>query len=79
VRYFYFLPVPSQEFYDSVDNKVTFQGMVSEYPDTRENQIRFAIRPGNQDFKILVPVYDLGCGFYHYGDIVKVNGILNSA
>lgn len=75
VRYFYFLPVPSQEFYDSVDHKVTFEGMVSEYPDKRENQVRLSVTPENQDFKILVPVYDLESE-YHYGDIIKVNGIL---
>ncbi len=75
VRYFYFLPVPSQEFYDSVDQKVTFKGMVSEYPDTRENQVRFAVMPENQDFKIVVPIYDLESE-YHYGDVVEVSGIL---
>lgn len=77
VRYFYFLPVSPQEFYDSVDHKVTFEGMVSEYPDTRENQVRFAVMPENQNFKIVVPVYDIDADF-KYGDIVKVRGVLTT-
>lgn len=74
VRYFYFLPTPPQEFYNSVDQKVAFTGMVSEYPDRRESQTRFAVRPEGQDFKVIVPVYD--DTDLKYGDIVKVNGIL---
>jgi competence protein ComEC len=75
IRYFYFLPTPSSEYYKFVDEKVSFTGMVSEYPDKRENQVRLSIKPENQDFKIIVPVYDSG-DEYHYGDVVEVSGIL---
>lgn len=75
VRYFYFLPTPTNEYYSAVDQRVTFTGMVSEYPDKRESQVRLSVVPDNTKFQILVPIYDIETD-YHYGDVVSVSGIL---
>lgn len=75
VRYVYFLPTPSVDFYDSVGKEVSFTGMVSDYPDKREGQVRLTVTPENFDFNIVVPVYESSTEF-HYGDILEVRGLL---
>lgn len=77
IRGFYSLPKPSDKFYKSVGNHVTFTGFVSDYPDTRDTQVRYTITPAGTDFNIIVPVYKDNDSFkYKYGDIVRVEGIL---
>lgn len=75
IRYFYFLPTPTLGFYNTVGNGVVFSGVVVEYPDKRENQVRLTVRPDGFKFNILVPVYDLE-NTYKYGDVLKVRGLL---
>lgn len=75
VRYFYFLPTPPESFYDTVNKSVVFSGMVAEYPDKRENQVRLIVIPDGFKFNILVPIYDLD-NEYRYGDILEVRGLL---
>lgn len=76
VRYLFFLPTPPGIFYEIVDEKVVFSGMVSEYPDIRENQIRLIISPLDYDWKIIVPIYDQE-NIFRYGDVLKVSGTLS--
>lgn len=75
VRYIYFLPTPPESFYKVVNEKVSFVGMVSAYPDVRENQVRLTITPENHRWNTLLPIYDIQDEF-RYGDILKVSGTL---
>ncbi len=75
IRYFYFLPTPQNDFYEAIGKEVVFLGIVNEYPDKRENQIRLTVTPENFKFNILVPSYDIEKNF-QYGDVLKISGIL---
>lgn len=75
VRYLYFLPTPAPLFYDLVDKDIYFTGMVNQYPDVRENQIRLTLKLEGYKWSMLVPVYD-NTEEFHYGDILKVEGKL---
>lgn len=77
IRGFYFLPIPPVIFYDSIGKKVSFVGQISDYPDIRENQVRYTVTPNNYDFNIIAPQYkDNNLELYKYGDVIKLTGIL---
>lgn len=77
IRGFYFLPTPPDKFYKSVGSSVTFTAQVSDYPDTRDTQVRYTVTPVGADFNIIVPVYKDNESFkYKYGDVVSVEGVL---
>ena len=72
-RYYFLLPGPSA--LDSmVGQKIEIEGVITDYPDRRDNYTFLTVRPLNKDKKVLVsaPSY----GRYHYGDKVKIKGEL---
>ncbi len=76
VRYFYFLPQPTPQYETAVDHTITLTGMVSDYPDERDGgTVRYTITPHGQDFNILFVSHS--DELYHYGDVVKVTGVLS--
>jgi competence protein ComEC len=79
VRYIYFTPTPPP--YDSaVGNKVTVEGVVTNAPDVRLNNVRLNIQPDGQDAHLLVviPNANLSEEAVAYGDKVKVTGTLDT-
>ncbi len=78
IRFFFFLSTPPASFYSANNKQVVFTGMVSDYPDKRDTQVRYTVSVDGYDFNIIAPLYNdnLDTKDFYYGDKVKVSGIL---
>jgi competence protein ComEC len=75
IRFFFFLPEPP-DYNNAVGKEVSVEGVVSNPPDIRLNNIRLTITPNNQRSNILA-VLPNGTEV-SYGDRVKVTGMLDT-
>lgn len=73
VRFYFFIPKPP-DFDKFVGEKVSFVGVVSDFPDKRLNNDRIILKLKDSQIKILV-ILDKGNGVF-YGDEIKIKGIL---
>ncbi len=75
IRFYFFLPKPSP-FSSAVGKSVSVEGEVVEAPDIRLSNQRLIVKPKNQESNILVVTSkDIEVS---YGDLIKVNGTLDT-